>query len=687
MILRKRRARPFWAIQLAVFVAFLLVSPPVSSADDTDETLQLRFEGDGHYGIVAKGIGLTDSSLGSIDLSVPGTAILGAFLYWSGYAQQAPGDDIVSLSVDGGSATGLIADEIFGPAPWNSGNYRFTYYEDVTELVQLGTHNYTISGFDQPPMTYKDGAGLMVVYEDLTLPYRHVEVRDGLDRVYRTWGSGSRGESAVNCFAFDAASADRQMDLSVFAGGITAEVPRPNAFWFKTGTTADAVPVDIVDAPNDNPDPGATMLQGPPTTYPFTSVNGAEWDTYSDQLTIPAGATWVCTQIESATHLDYTPESLVGIAMGVGFEIGASIGDTVWYDGDKDGVQDAVELGFEDVVVDLFESDGTPVGSTVTDENGNYLFDNLVPGDYYVEFGAPEGFGFSLQDRGGDDGKDSDSDATTGRTMVTTLVPGESDLTWDAGLYRLPSIALDKALVGFDRDEVKPNYITFTISVLNTGITDIEILPLADDYDSDYLSFYWADPMPNESTVDGMLTWFDLTETFGQSLAPAESFLITTTFTVVQKITSTVNLAYVEDAEDVDGTPIDRVEDEVIVEDVPTAVDLLYFRAVDDDGGTRLVWATAVEVETFGFRVLRATEPDISRADQVAFVPTLCRGSFCGAEYAVLDPSAVRGTPYWYWLVDVEESGLETVHAPVSFAADREDIKHWVYLPLLAHAG
>ena len=67
-------------------------------------------------------------------------------------------------------------------------------------------------------------------------------------------------------------------------------------------------------------------------------------------------------------------------------------------------------------------------------------------------------------------------------------------------------------------------------------------------------------------------------------------------------------------------------------------------------------------------------------------MPTLCRGSFCGAEYAVLDPNALIRVPYWYWLVDVEETGLETIHGPVSLISGMGSIEHRGYLPLFASA-
>jgi len=60
----------------------------------------------------------------------------------------------------------------------------------------------------------------------------------------------------------------------------------------------------------------------------------------------------------------------------------ASIGDRVWYDDDKDGLQDANELGVEGVTVYLLDAAGNriPGKVTTTDANGNYLFDNPAAG-------------------------------------------------------------------------------------------------------------------------------------------------------------------------------------------------------------------------------------------------------------------------------------------------------------------
>ena len=118
----------------------------------------------------------------------------------------------------------------------------------------------------------------------------------------------------------------------------------------------------------------------------------------------------------------------------------AALGDFVWDDTNADGVQNPGEPGLPNVTVNLYDSGGAPQGTTTTDASGLYTFTNLIPGDYFVEFVPPAGYAFSPQDVGGDDSLDSDADITTGQTIVTTLDSGETDLTWDAGMFLYATI-------------------------------------------------------------------------------------------------------------------------------------------------------------------------------------------------------------------------------------------------------
>jgi serine-aspartate repeat-containing protein C/D/E len=57
-----------------------------------------------------------------------------------------------------------------------------------------------------------------------------------------------------------------------------------------------------------------------------------------------------------------------------------SVGDYVWWDNDRDGVQGEDEPPVAGVTVNLRDVEGALLRSTETDEDGYYAFDDLVPG-------------------------------------------------------------------------------------------------------------------------------------------------------------------------------------------------------------------------------------------------------------------------------------------------------------------
>lgn len=105
----------------------------------------------------------------------------------------------------------------------------------------------------------------------------------------------------------------------------------------------------------------------------------------------------------------------------------------------------------------------------------------------------------------------------------------------------------------------------------------------------------------------------------------------------------------------------------MIADEVPQAVELLYFSAEAIEGAINLEWATASETDNFGFNLYRATALDGEQTQlNEGLIPSLVApGSPYGAEYSFVDETAEPGVLYYYWLEDVELSMITTLHGPV----------------------
>ncbi len=126
----------------------------------------------------------------------------------------------------------------------------------------------------------------------------------------------------------------------------------------------------------------------------------------------------------------------------------ASLGDRVWLDRDKDGIQDGTEIGVGKVDVNLLDSLGNIIHTTTTDALGNYLFTNVNPGTYTLEFNktlAVTGgisvakYPWANNPNAGPDDLDSDVTAVSGapnfaKTGPIVLASGQDDPTWDAAI-------------------------------------------------------------------------------------------------------------------------------------------------------------------------------------------------------------------------------------------------------------
>jgi uncharacterized repeat protein (TIGR01451 family)/LPXTG-motif cell wall-anchored protein len=154
-----------------------------------------------------------------------------------------------------------------------------------------------------------------------------------------------------------------------------------------------------------------------------------------------------------------TPGDLDNPTLDAGLVELVSVGDYVWWDTNRDGLQSEGELPVGGVVVNLYDATGAQVGSTTTDPvTGFYSFNNLIGGEAYtIEFVQPDNTVFTWQNEGEDSAVDSDADPLTGRVDIVAPLTGANSLsepddpTWDAGFIKLVSVG-DYVWVDVNRD-------------------------------------------------------------------------------------------------------------------------------------------------------------------------------------------------------------------------------------------
>ncbi|HCW7540455.1 TPA: carboxypeptidase regulatory-like domain-containing protein, partial [Staphylococcus aureus] len=168
--------------------------------------------------------------------------------------------------------------------------------------------------------------------------------------------------------------------------------------------------------------------------YQFTDLNNG---TYKVEFETPSGYTPTSVTSGNDTEKDSNGLTTTGVikdADNMTLDSGFyktpkySLGDYVWYDSNKDGKQDSTEKGIKDVKVTLLNEKGEVIGTTKTDENGKYRFDNLDSGKYKVIFEKPAGL-----TQTGTNTTEDDKDADGGEVDVT--ITDHDDFTIDNGYF------------------------------------------------------------------------------------------------------------------------------------------------------------------------------------------------------------------------------------------------------------
>ena len=276
------------------------------------------------------------------------------------------------------------------------------------------------------------------------------------------------------------------------------------------------------------------------------------------------------------------------------------IGDYIWFDKDKDGVQDPDEEGISGISISLYDDNCNKVGSTVSDKDGYYLFDNTnvdlnndgnfespdILQKYYVVIddnrfvddkltkGSKDYYLTVLNKGSGTNRDNNDSDASVARNIcgafegkpyveVFTKSSGQNLYNADFGFAE--SKIFDLALRKINISNKTVHYgdiVTFKITVFNQGN-----VPAHDIVVSDYLNTgFDVESVQNPEWIisagENIARY-----RYPSTLMPGSSFDVFIKMKVKAdvKLEDLVNYAEISSALDPDGNPgndVDSVMDE-----------------------------------------------------------------------------------------------------------------------------
>lgn len=112
------------------------------------------------------------------------------------------------------------------------------------------------------------------------------------------------------------------------------------------------------------------------------------------------------------------------------------IGDWVWNDANRNGIQDASEEGISGIELKLYNNDRILIATTTSDSLGRYAFDNVSSGTYYIQIGEHGEYQVTIPFYSNNE-LNSDIDLLFKRTGYFDVSEGDTIDHIDAGFYLL----------------------------------------------------------------------------------------------------------------------------------------------------------------------------------------------------------------------------------------------------------
>ncbi len=301
----------------------------------------------------------------------------------------------------------------------------------------------------------------------------------------------------------------------------------------------------------------------------------------------------------------YTRESIVAFGKATGFgDIIArcglpniQIGNLVWYDNNKNGLQDAGELPVTNLAINLLDANCTQVATTNTSSTGNYTFSNLVPGaQYYLALPSSsfddnfklvtvnnENYIFapSVSNNGLIDNNALVLNNTCSNSIVSVL-SSKTNHTLDIGLVKASGFDLALKNEIANNDFYKKNdLVDFRITVYNQGGVPAKNIKIV-NYIPQGLMFNQSDnPL---WTLSGSIA----TTTLTQTLLPGTSTSIIIKLSLMSnELSKIIDVAEIESATDHNGITqldVDSSPDNISNNDNGGNINSPTDNKIDDDG-------------------------------------------------------------------------------------------------------